>query len=174
MSHAGQRCLDQSSVALPYSSRPVHRCGYDKRAFWAELSRANPIGVASQESRSRMRPGIPDPDRSVIRRRRDAFAVRAVDCATDPGFVTEQRGDTHARARIPNSHSLVFSHWTKTLDNLEQQLKRLKLPFVRIDGSLSLEQRRILVTRFSENPKIQIMLLSYGSGSVGYSHLQSS
>lgn len=69
-------------------------------------------------------------------------------------------------------HSLVFSHWTKTLDYLEQELSRLELLYVRIDGGSSLELRRILMTKFSEDLDTQIMLLSYGSGSVGYCHIQ--
>ena len=41
------------------------------------------------------------------------------------------------------------------------------LPFVRIDGSCSLEQRKISLNRFQSECDIKVMLLSIGSGSVG-------
>ncbi|KAE8440874.1 hypothetical protein EG329_006361 [Mollisiaceae sp. DMI_Dod_QoI] len=63
--------------------------------------------------------------------------------------------------------SLVFSHWTKTLDTLGQALSNRRMAFVRIDGSLSLEQRGSVIRSFQSMPSIRIMLLSYGSGSVG-------
>ncbi|CZR69306.1 uncharacterized protein PAC_19206 [Phialocephala subalpina] len=63
--------------------------------------------------------------------------------------------------------SLVFSHWIKTLDTLGQALSNRGMAFVRIDGSLSLEQRSSVIHSFQSMPSIRIMLLSYGSGSVG-------
>lgn len=64
-------------------------------------------------------------------------------------------------------YSLVFSHWKKTLDTLGQALLNREMTFERIDGSLSLDQRSTVIHRFQSIPSIRIMLLSYGSGSVG-------
>ena len=64
-------------------------------------------------------------------------------------------------------YSLVFSHWTRTLDTLGQALSIREMAFVRIDGSMSLDQRSRVIHRFQSISSIRIMLLSYGSGSVG-------
>lgn len=64
-------------------------------------------------------------------------------------------------------YSLVFSYWTKTLDTLGHALSNWEMAFERIDGSLSLDQRSTAIDRFQNISSIRIMLLSYGSGSVG-------
>lgn len=64
--------------------------------------------------------------------------------------------------------SLVFSYYTKTLDTLGHALSDREMAFERFDGSLSLDQRSTAIQRFQETSSIRIMLLSYGSGSVGY------
>lgn len=69
-------------------------------------------------------------------------------------------------ARLIRS-SLVFSHWTRTLDTLGQALSIREMAFVRIDGSMSLDQRSRVIHSFQSISSIRIMLLSYGSGSVG-------
>ena len=63
--------------------------------------------------------------------------------------------------------SLVFSCWTTTLDALASALSRQRLQYARIDGSLTLEQRRAAINRFQSEQDLKIMLLSFGSGSVG-------
>lgn len=65
-------------------------------------------------------------------------------------------------------YSLVFSYFTKTLDTLGHALSNYEMAFERIDGSLSLDQRSKAIDRFQNHSSIRIMLLSYGSGSVGY------
>ena len=63
--------------------------------------------------------------------------------------------------------SLVFSCWTTTLDALASTLSGQGLQYARIDGSLTLEQRRATINRFQSEQDLKIMLLSFGSGSVG-------
>lgn len=63
--------------------------------------------------------------------------------------------------------SLVFSCWTTTLDALASALSRQRLQYARIDGSLTLDQRRAAINRFQSEQELRIMLLSFGSGSVG-------
>lgn len=65
-------------------------------------------------------------------------------------------------------YSLVFSYYTKTLDTLGHALLNREMAFERIDGSLSLDQRSTAIRRFQNISSIRILLLSYGSGSVGY------
>lgn len=63
--------------------------------------------------------------------------------------------------------SLVFSYWTTTLDSLASALSTRNMSYVRIDGSLGLDQRRRVIERFQSEPNLRIMLLTFGSGSVG-------
>jgi SNF2 family DNA or RNA helicase len=42
------------------------------------------------------------------------------------------------------------------------------MKYARIDGSLTTEKRRAVIAEFQKLPDLRIMLLSYGSGSVGY------
>ena len=63
--------------------------------------------------------------------------------------------------------SLVFSFWTTTLDSLACALTSRSMAFARIDGSLNLDQRRRAMESFQSEPDLRIMLLSFGSGSVG-------
>ncbi|KAH6692846.1 P-loop containing nucleoside triphosphate hydrolase protein [Leptodontidium sp. MPI-SDFR-AT-0119] len=63
--------------------------------------------------------------------------------------------------------SLIFSHWNRTLNCLEEALSYNGQRYARIDGSLSVEQRRIVIHQFNTVPEIRILLLSYGAGSVG-------
>lgn len=41
----------------------------------------------------------------------------------------------------------------------------------RVDGSLSVDQRRTIIHKFNTLPEIRILLLSYGVGSVGCVYL---
>ncbi|SLM38846.1 Zinc finger, RING/FYVE/PHD-type [Lasallia pustulata] len=75
--------------------------------------------------------------------------------------------DRRCRSDDGSGKSLVFSCWTTALDDLQRVLTDQGLPFVRIDGSCSLEQRRISINRFQSERDIKVMLLSIGSGSVG-------
>lgn len=63
--------------------------------------------------------------------------------------------------------SLVFSVWTTTLDMLESALSSHRLSYSRIDGSRSLEQRSAAIHDFKTDPGLRIMLLTFGTGSVG-------
>ena len=50
---------------------------------------------------------------------------------------------------------------------LEEALKRNDMKYTRIDGSLTLEQRKAIIQRFQSESDVKVMLLSFGSGSVG-------
>lgn len=63
--------------------------------------------------------------------------------------------------------SLVFTYWTTTLDALEWALSSRNMAHARIDGSLGLDQRRRAIERFQSEPDLNIILLSFGTGSVG-------
>ncbi|KAL3718231.1 hypothetical protein ACJRO7_003375 [Eucalyptus globulus] len=65
------------------------------------------------------------------------------------------------------SKSIVFSQWTAFLDLLQIPLSRNKIPFVRLDGSLSQQQRENVIKRFSEDNDILVLLMSLKAGGVG-------
>ncbi|KAH7324014.1 SNF2 family N-terminal domain-containing protein [Rhexocercosporidium sp. MPI-PUGE-AT-0058] len=69
--------------------------------------------------------------------------------------------------RIDPIKSLIFSHWNRTMDCLGKALSYNGQLYARIDGSLSVEQRRTVIHQFNTVPEIRILLLSYGAGSVG-------
>ncbi|KAL8375683.1 hypothetical protein RB595_007002 [Gaeumannomyces hyphopodioides] len=63
--------------------------------------------------------------------------------------------------------SLVFSGWTFTLDLLQGLMERRGVGFLRIDGTTPADQRTSIVDKFSNNPRIAVLLMTIGTGSVG-------
>jgi SWI/SNF-related matrix-associated actin-dependent regulator of chromatin subfamily A3 len=63
----------------------------------------------------------------------------------------------------------VFSQFTKFLDIIQVHLKKEGYEFVRVDGSMGLNQRDAMLERFSKSPKHTIMLASLAVCSVGVS-----
>ena len=56
----------------------------------------------------------------------------------------------------PGSKVLIFSHYLGFLDLLEGQLKATGIPFFRLDGSLSLKERMIVLEEFRMSSQTQI------------------
>lgn len=67
-----------------------------------------------------------------------------------------------------NSCSIIFSSWKKTLQLIATLLSASEIPFVQIDGSLSLPERRKLLANFQESRDIPVLLMTLGTGAVGY------
>ncbi|OTB16744.1 hypothetical protein K445DRAFT_317035 [Daldinia sp. EC12] len=63
--------------------------------------------------------------------------------------------------------SIVFSYWTSTLDILQQLFDEAKIPCRRLDGKVSLVERSMRLKDFRENPQINVLLMSIGTGAVG-------
>jgi hypothetical protein len=61
---------------------------------------------------------------------------------------------------------VLFSEWTTMLDLIEPLLKRRKLAFVRLDGSVPQKKRQELVSRFQSDDKTRIFLTT-NAGSTG-------
>ncbi|WJX73632.1 hypothetical protein P8452_57391 [Trifolium repens] len=57
--------------------------------------------------------------------------------------------------RSLGSKSIVFSQWTAFLDLLQIPFTRNKISFVRLDGTLNLQQREKVIKQFSEDSDIQ-------------------
>ncbi|KAE8037511.1 hypothetical protein FH972_010097 [Carpinus fangiana] len=69
--------------------------------------------------------------------------------------------------RMSGSKSIVFSQWTAFLDLLQIPLSRSNIPFVRLDGTLSQQQREKVLKQFSEDSNILVLLMSLKAGGVG-------
>ncbi|XP_028097411.1 DNA repair protein RAD5A isoform X1 [Camellia sinensis] len=69
--------------------------------------------------------------------------------------------------RSSGSKSIVFSQWTAFLDLLQIPLSRSKIPFVRLDGTLNLQQREKVIKQFSEESDMLVLLMSLKAGGVG-------
>jgi hypothetical protein len=64
--------------------------------------------------------------------------------------------------------SIVFSAWKKSLDLVAYLLSAKTIPFTAIDGSLSLLDRRKELSNFKSKPDIKVLLMTLGTGAVGY------
>ena len=64
-------------------------------------------------------------------------------------------------------YSIVFSVWKKTLDLVSALFSAKRIPFLLIDGSLSLADRRKVLKRFREDPGVPVLLMTLGTGAVG-------
>ena len=62
--------------------------------------------------------------------------------------------------------AVLFSEWTTMLNLIEPILKRLKLDFVRLDGSVPQKKRQELVARFREDPRCRLFITT-NAGSTG-------
>ncbi|KAH7424297.1 hypothetical protein KP509_11G001600 [Ceratopteris richardii] len=54
------------------------------------------------------------------------------------------------------SKSVVFSQWTAFLDLLEIPLKRKNIKFLRLDGTLSHQQRELVLHSFKSDPTVEV------------------
>jgi SWI/SNF-related matrix-associated actin-dependent regulator of chromatin subfamily A3 len=64
--------------------------------------------------------------------------------------------------------SIIFSAWKKTLYIISTLLSKQSLPFVQLDGSLSLSDRREVLSRFEQDTQTNVLLMTLGTGAVGY------
>lgn len=64
--------------------------------------------------------------------------------------------------------SIVFSCWKATLDILEPMLLQHGIKYFRIDGNVSNIERTTTVQQFQENPEVNVLLMTTGTGAVGY------
>ena len=70
------------------------------------------------------------------------------------------------------NYSVIFSYWTGMLDMISSALgpyiSTLNLSMVRIDGSLTLQQRRDALDRFNSDKSCVVMLATIGAVGEGY------
>ncbi|KAK5050382.1 hypothetical protein LTR84_003663 [Exophiala bonariae] len=69
------------------------------------------------------------------------------------------------------SKSIVFSFWKKTLDIVGALLDKQSLPYMRIDGSVPLAQRKQILAQFQTAEQGMVLLMTLGTGAVGLNNL---
>lgn len=65
-------------------------------------------------------------------------------------------------------NSIVFSSWTRSLDLIGHHLTQEKTSFLRVDGTYTLSQRQTILDDYEKNPSVRILLMTTGTGAVGY------
>ncbi|XP_020581441.1 putative SWI/SNF-related matrix-associated actin-dependent regulator of chromatin subfamily A member 3-like 2 [Phalaenopsis equestris] len=71
------------------------------------------------------------------------------------------------KLRGTGSKSIVFSQWTAFLDLLQVPLSRNNITFARLDGTLNQQQREKVISQFTEEKNILVLLMSLKAGGVG-------
>ena len=72
------------------------------------------------------------------------------------------------RVREFGTKSVVFSQWTKYLDILEVHCRNACIRYVKFDGSMTIQARNNVLTRFKEpSARIEVILMSLKAGGVG-------
>ncbi|KAK0654180.1 SNF2 family N-terminal domain-containing protein [Cercophora samala] len=70
----------------------------------------------------------------------------------------------------PHEKSIVFSFWMKSLDLVENLLKKEQIDFRRVDGSRSKNDRRASLHDF-RTTNVPVLLMTFGTGSMGLNDL---
>ncbi|HML73204.1 MAG TPA: DEAD/DEAH box helicase [Anaerohalosphaeraceae bacterium] len=86
-----------------------------------------------------------------------------------PGFSTKLERLTELLETLNSEKDckiVLFSEWTTMLDLIEPILQKLKMDFVRLDGSVSQKKRAQLVHTFQHNPNCKLFITT-NAGSTG-------
>ncbi|KGY15716.1 hypothetical protein PABG_11371 [Paracoccidioides brasiliensis Pb03] len=71
------------------------------------------------------------------------------------------------RFKENGDRTLIFSQFTMVMDILEHVLQTVQMPFFRLDGSTSVEDRQAILDAFHEQVEIPVFLLSTKAGGAG-------
>ena len=63
--------------------------------------------------------------------------------------------------------SIVFSHWTTTLDLVRRHLQDLGISFARIDGNDKFQQRQKVLDEFRNDAALPVLIMTTGVGAFG-------
>lgn len=66
------------------------------------------------------------------------------------------------------AHSIIFSYWRQSLQQLSTILEKANIRFVVLQGALNLSQRRSVLDQFKNDADIPVLLMTLGTGAVGY------
>lgn len=68
---------------------------------------------------------------------------------------------------LARSKSIIFSHWTRTLDLIETHLNRCAVVYRRIDGECPTKKRQKILEEFANDPTVRVLIMTTGTGAVG-------
>ncbi|WP_224999894.1 DEAD/DEAH box helicase [Cesiribacter sp. SM1] len=74
---------------------------------------------------------------------------------------------THVQEKTGRHKLLVFSQFVKMLQLVEEQFKKLDIPYEYLDGQTSLKEREKRVQRFQDDPDRRVFLISLKAGGTG-------
>lgn len=124
-----------------------------------------------------------------------AFSSSAVEVGAasqaDPSSIESSRESTKVAALMQELHqirkaneksdpsslpvkSIVFSQWTSMLNIIQHSLTKRGHKFVRLDGSMSREERAQVINEFQTDPSICVFLISMKAGGLGLNLTQAS
>jgi SNF2 family DNA or RNA helicase len=63
--------------------------------------------------------------------------------------------------------SIVFSAWKQTLNVTQSMFDKCNINFCRVDGELSLPQRKVALQKFRTDASVRVLLMTLGTGGVG-------
>ncbi|ORY16159.1 SNF2 family N-terminal domain-domain-containing protein [Clohesyomyces aquaticus] len=66
-----------------------------------------------------------------------------------------------------NTKSIIFSHWTRTLDLIQMYLGNGSINSARIDGECPTAKREKILEDFAKNPLLRVLIMTTGTGAVG-------
>ena len=70
------------------------------------------------------------------------------------------------KRKDPSAKAIVFSQFTSMLELMEYRLGQAGLECVRLDGSMSLKKRDVVIQRFTDDPDVSVFFLSLKAGGV--------
>lgn len=70
------------------------------------------------------------------------------------------------KARDPSAKAIVYSQFTSMLDLMYYRLMQCGVTCVRLCGSMSMEQRDVMIDRFTNDPDVSVFLMSLKAGGV--------
>lgn len=70
-------------------------------------------------------------------------------------------------SKYPNEKIIVFSQFTTLFDIMKIGLDEREIPFLRYDGTMTLDRKNETIKRFYQEPEMKVMLLSLRAGNSG-------
>jgi SWI/SNF-related matrix-associated actin-dependent regulator of chromatin subfamily A3 len=64
--------------------------------------------------------------------------------------------------------SIVFSYWRRSLDVVGALLTDKQVPYLRVDGNTPSAKRREVLDMFQKQGDVSVLLMTLGTGAVGY------
>lgn len=64
--------------------------------------------------------------------------------------------------------SIIFSFWKRSIDLVEKLFNEQDITFGRVDGDVDPSRRQRILAEFHDNPSVRVLLMTIGTGAVGY------